>query len=85
MSRIHVRGVTGRFTDGSDGEVRVDAGTLDIPVLFERLRAAGYGAAVIPEHFPELPCENSAAAGEAFALGHCRALIRAGAEGERRD
>jgi len=82
---IHVRGVTGRFADGSDTEVRLDAGMFDAQALFEKLRAVGYAGPVIPEHFPELPCENSAAVGEAFALGYCRALIQAAARGEKQD
>lgn len=74
---VHIRNVVGSFADDTARDVRLDSGTLDMPSVFRKLAAVGYDGPVMPEHFPELPCDNGRTVSQAFALGHCRALIQA--------
>ncbi len=73
---VHVRNVVGRFKDRSHKDVRIDCGTLSLPPVFEKLYRVGFQGSIIPEHFPELPCTDGLLVSQAFALGHCRALIQ---------
>ena len=73
---VHVRNVQGRFCDRSHRDVRLDEGRLSLPRVFASLSEVGYRGAIIPEHFPELPCSGGRLASRAFALGYCRALIQ---------
>jgi len=74
---VHIRNVVGRFDDKTAKDVRLDSGTLRLPAVFEKLAAVGYRGVVMPEHFPEFPCENGRVASQAFSLGYCRALLQA--------
>ena len=73
---VHVRNIEGRFDDRSHEDVRLDSGALDLPGVFECLARVDYQWAIIPEHFPEFPCDEGMLVSQAFALGYCRALIQ---------
>lgn len=74
---VHVRNVVGRYADGSAKDVRLDSGALDLPQVFRKLASVGFQGTVMPEHFPEFPCDNGRTVSQAFSLGYCRALIQA--------
>lgn len=74
---VHMRNVTGAFRTGDARDVRIDSGALDLPSVFGKLAAASYKGAVMPEHFPEFPCENGMVVSQGFSLGYCRGLIQA--------
>ena len=73
---VHVRNVVGRFENRTHEDVRLDGGTLALPPVFDKLARLDFRGAVIPEHFPELPCAEGLSVSRAFALGYTRALIQ---------
>lgn len=79
---VHVRNVQGSFADRTHRDVRVDCGILELPPVFAALKRIGFQGSVIPEHFPEFPCEQGLQTSKAFSLGYCRALMQNGEDGD---
>lgn len=73
---VHVRNVQGSFAERSHQDVRLDCGSLDLPPVFDQLRKVNFQGSIIPEHFPEFPCELGLLVSKAFALGYCRAMMQ---------
>jgi len=81
---VHIRNVVGSFKDGTAKDVRIDSGELDLVSVFKKLDAVGFQGAVMPEHFPQFPCDNGTIVSQGFSLGYCRAMMQAAASSDYR-
>ena len=69
----HVRNVRGKVPDYT--EVFVDDGDINIKRTLEILKKNHFEGVLIPDHTPQIQCQDTWHAGMAFALGFIRAEL----------
>ena len=71
VAYIHLRNVEGKVPHYM--ETFIDDGDIDVPRIFDILKANNFEGVIIPDHTPQVSCDTPWHSGMAFAMGYLKA------------